>query len=157
MRTFEPRGTRRATSSAVIIFVSEAIGSTRVGARRHSTRPVSMSNSSPDRGGWRKWTRTGTPPTSSRTASGDGAVPPPASGAGPFAVSGSVAAGRDATEACTGGRGPPARRLRRRQGRHRVVHGGPGAADRRLVARQHDGEEGEREERRPEQRPRGSM
>ena len=46
-----PRGTRSATSSAVIIFVSDAIGSTRVGSRRHSTRPVSRSNSSPARGG----------------------------------------------------------------------------------------------------------
>ena len=48
---WRPRGTRSVTTSAVIIFVSEAIGSTRVGSWRHSTRPVSMSNSSPERGG----------------------------------------------------------------------------------------------------------
>ena len=48
--TFEPFGTRRATISAVIIFVSDAIGSTRVGSRRHSTSPVSRSNSRPERG-----------------------------------------------------------------------------------------------------------
>ena len=82
MRTFAPGGTRRATSSAVIIFVSEAIGSTRVGSRRHSTRPVSRSNSRPERGGRLKCSRTRSRGSSSRTASGDGAVPPPASGAG---------------------------------------------------------------------------
>ena len=82
IRTFEPGGTRRATSSAVIIFVSEAIGSTRVGSRRHSTRPVSRSNMRPERGGRLKRRDTRSRGSSSRTDSGDGAVPPPASGAG---------------------------------------------------------------------------
>ena len=68
------------TTSAVIILVSDAIGSTRVGWWRQSTRPVSMSNMRPDRGMCLKRARTGSPPWSRRTDSGDGAVPPPASG-----------------------------------------------------------------------------
>ena len=79
--TFEPALTRSTTTSAVIIFVSDAIGWTSVGLRRYSTRPVSRSNSSADFGGFLKSTRTGSPARSSRTASGEGAVPPPASGA----------------------------------------------------------------------------
>jgi hypothetical protein len=88
--TFAPGGIRRATMSAVIIFVSDAIGSTRVGSRRHSTRPVSRSNMSPDRGWCLKPSRTRSRGSSSRTDSGEGAVPPPASGAGPESVSGSA-------------------------------------------------------------------
>jgi len=46
--------TRAATISAVIILVKLAIGSTRFWLRRHSTRPVLTSNSSPlDRGSFR--------------------------------------------------------------------------------------------------------
>jgi hypothetical protein len=74
---------------AVIIFVSEAIGSTRVGSRRQSTRPVSRSNSNAERGALLKWIRTASRGSSSRTASGEGAVPPPASGAVPLSWSGS--------------------------------------------------------------------
>ncbi len=82
IRTRLPAGTRWTTSSAVIIFVSDAIGSTRVGSWRHSTRPVSRSNSSPERGGFLKRRLTRSPAPSSRTASVEGAVPPPASGSG---------------------------------------------------------------------------
>ena len=73
--------TRSTTTSAVIIFVSDAIGRTTVGSRRQSTRPVSRSNSSADFGGFLNLILTGSPGRSSRTASGEGAVPPPASGA----------------------------------------------------------------------------
>ena len=112
MSTFDPGGTRSVTTSAVIIFVSEAIGSTRVGARRHSTRPVSMSNISPARGWCLKRTWTGSRGSSSRTASGDSAVPPPASGAVPASWIGATAPGPDgAFTDCLGASPPPGRRI----------------------------------------------
>ena len=46
---------RSTVSSAVMIFVRLAIGSTSVGRSRHSTSPVSTSNTSPARGGRRRW------------------------------------------------------------------------------------------------------
>ncbi len=93
MRALAFPGTRSTTTSAVIIFVSDAIGSTRVGRCRHRTRPVSTSNSRPARGARLKRSRTASRGSSSRTASGDGAVPPPASGAVPVSSSGPGAAG----------------------------------------------------------------
>ena len=97
MRAVAFPGTRSTTTSAVIIFVSEAIGSTRVGRCRHSTRPVSTSNSRPERGGFRKRSRTSSRGSSRRTASGEGAVPPPASGAVPVSSSGPGTVGTLAT------------------------------------------------------------
>ena len=92
-----PRAARSSSSSA---RRSAARAS---GARRHSTRPVSRSKSRPARGGCLNFSWTGRA-ARSRTASGDGAVPPPASGAVPAS--------------CSGGR--PARSPRRR-GRRAVA------------------------------------
>jgi hypothetical protein len=50
-RTFASGGSLRTTSSAVIIFVSEAIDRTLYGCRAHNTLPVWTSKSSPAVGG----------------------------------------------------------------------------------------------------------
>src|SRR3954467_4695933 len=111
MRTFEPGGTCWATSTAVLILVSDAIGSTRVGSRRHSTRPVSRSKSRPERGGCLKRARTTSRGSSRRTEGGGGAGAPPRTGAG-------APAGERRWGAVGGGgggrrRGPPRRGGRR--------------------------------------------
>ena len=78
------------TTSAVMIFVRLAIGSTRSGSWRQSTSPLSRSNTSPARGGLRspRWKAS----TAPRSTSGTGSASTIASG--------SVGAG---VEARTGG------------------------------------------------------
>ena len=56
------------TTSAVIIFVRLAIGTTCVGFRSHRTRPVFTSNSTPLFSGSWRWTET-------RCAGGASAIP----------------------------------------------------------------------------------
>src|SRR5829696_1567909 len=56
MRTGSLGWLRSTVRSAVMIFVRLAIGSTRSGRWRHSTSPVSTSNTSPARGGLFRWT-----------------------------------------------------------------------------------------------------
>ena len=69
---------RSTVSSAVMIFVRLAIGSTSVGRRRHSTSPVSTSNTSPARGGRRRCTWNASTPESGTAGVGS----PSMSGAG---------------------------------------------------------------------------
>ena len=106
--TFEPSGTRSTTTSAVIIFVSEAIGRTLVGSRRQSTLPVSRSNTTADLGGFLKSIWIGSTALSRRMASGEGAVPPLTSGVVEESSSAPVPAG---VRAC--GDSPPSRNRNR--------------------------------------------
>src|SRR3954466_6583327 len=71
--TFAVAFSRFTTISAVIIFVSDAIGSTRSGSRRQRTAPVSRSKSRPLRGWSWKRTRSGSAVASSLSRSGGGA------------------------------------------------------------------------------------
>src|SRR5690349_3297934 len=90
--TFAVGFSRCTTISAVIIFVSDAIGSTRSGRRRHRTSPVSRSKSRPLRGCWWKRNRSGSAVASSLSCSGRAAGS--AAWTGPLATCSGAGAGR---------------------------------------------------------------
>ena len=90
------------TTSAVMIFVRLAIGRTRSGRRRHSTSPVSRSNTRPARGGFRRRTWTASTPPSGIEGTGS----PSINGAGSRGSSGTARADGVPTASANAGAPP---------------------------------------------------